>query len=409
MRFDDGLAKQFQSDLDLWGPEFLMRLEQGAPSASDLASDRYFARSVLPHVTQLLSRFIAGKEWTQYWKETSNSGNLRAAYLMAFGWANQFRFASVWAELSRLGFRFQLPATGSMRAIEWGAGLAAVPTAVAWAEKYFPLGLPESMTWALLERDQAALRFGASWSEHVFSQTRRADWSVQQFHRTLNPSGEWLPRSAPRFSLWATSFFLNELWDATPVEILAERILSNWDRHLETGGIAVLVEPALPAQSRKLLQLRAALLPGLEKIGMQLLLPCLGHQACGALTKPHDWCHEEVRWWRPEIVARIDRIAGMDRKTLDMSYLVFAKDLRPRNVILPGIPDAPRQRLVSPSTRSGRDLEFFFCGEEGKRRGRFQSRAELERGDLLGNVIARGSPEASRIESASVPEGTETD
>lgn len=404
MRFPDWAAKQFQSDLDVWGPEFLAQLGSGAITRADLSSDRFIARSVLPHVSQLLARFVAGKDWSQYWKETSNAGNLRAAYLMAFGWSNQLRFAAVWSELARLGFRFRAPKSGTMRAIEWGAGLAAVPTGVAWAEKHFELGLPEAMTWAMLERDQAALRFGAQWSEFVFARAARPDWGVQMFHRTLDPAAEWLPRSAPQFSLWATSFFLNELWESTPIDTLAERLIENWTHHLEEGGLVVLVEPAIPAQSRKLLELRAALLPRLEQIGMQLLLPCLGHQACGALVKPKDWCHEEVRWWRPEIVARIDRLAGMDRKTLDMSYLVLVKDRRPIAEILPGLPAGPLQRLVSPATRAARDREFFFCGADGKRRGRLQTKEDLERGDILGAVEHRGSPEASRIVSAQLPE-----
>src|SRR5690606_19891259 len=121
----------------------------------------------------------------------------------------------------------------------------------------------------------------------------------------------------------------------------------------------------------RLLQLRKALLD-LRESGpswreeFQVLLPCLGHQACGALAEPEDWCHEDVSWWRAPYYRRIDDLAGLDRKSLPFSYLVIARSRRPRSELLPALGpavDRPEgvRRLVSPSYREGKDLSFYTC------------------------------------------------
>ena len=127
---------------------------------------------------------------------------------------------------------------------------------------------------------------------------------------------------------------------------------------------------------------------------LQILLPCLGHQSCGALSKPEDWCHEEVTWWRPPYFKKIDQMASLDRKTLPFSYLVLAKSRRSREEILPELmknPLSTRHRLVSPTHHEGRQLEFYVCGQDGKRKARYlppkkldkDSDEQLQRGDII--------------------------
>jgi hypothetical protein len=241
-----------------------------------------------------------------------------------------------------------------------------------------------------------------------------------------------LPRSAPTFHLWLTSYFLNEssVDAATQARIFVEA----WDRHLEEEGLVIFVEPALKQQSRRLLELRRELLVLSEKKGLgwlKVLTPCLGHQRCGALAADEDWCHDEAMWWRPPYLRKIDQLAGLDRRTLPFSHLVITKSGRAIEDILPALKDSranERYRLVSPSHHEGRDLEFFLCGQEGKRRARFRperpeplapeeiteesvgdlasesspkpKRREkaLERGDILIGAEVRGDFRASRVE-----------
>jgi hypothetical protein len=132
------------------------------------------------------------------------------------------------------------------------------------------------------------------------------------------------------------------------------------------------------------------------------LLPCLGHQACGALAEAEDWCHEEVSWWRPAYFKEIDRLAELDRKTLPFSYLVLARSRRAREELLPALAGSrSRHRLVSPAHAEGRDREFFMCGQEGKRRARYRPLGDesLERGDVLIDADVRGDVHSSRVQT----------
>jgi hypothetical protein len=199
------------------------------------------------------------------------------------------------------------------------------------------------------------------------------------------------------------SYYLNELSESPAT--LARALTDAWDKHLEQEGIAILVEPALKEQSRKLLELRRELLAERERRGldwMQVLLPCLGHQGCGALSAEDDWCHEEVSWWRPPYFRTIDDLAELDRKTLPFSYLVVAKSKRAREELLPALAGrGSRHRLVSPAHYEGKEQEFFTCGEDGKRRARLRLGADedpLQRGDILFGAELRGDTNASRID-----------
>lgn len=405
MRVPERLARQFEAPFEAELAAFLV--DEGLlESADQLGSDRFLNRSVLPHLASLSDRFNriddARAPDALYWRETSNRENLRLAYFLAFGPYNQMRAAAVWAELARLGWRWNLP---RFRAIEWGAGPAAAATGIARAEALTSTGLPTQGTWALLDRDRGILELGARWAQHVFAQESVRKWDTQIFTRSLNLEEAWLPRTAPRFDLWVESFFLNELWgaagDSAKLDATAKRLLENWDRHLNEEGLVILIEPALRSQSRTLLELRKRLIPEFAQAGLQILLPCLGHQACGALVREDDWCHEEIAWWRAPYLTRVDQLSGRDHRHLDFSYLVIAKSQRPIEELLPALQGtAPRYRLVSPSTKAARDREFFMCGPDGKRRARLQTREELERGDVLGNVRVRGDAQASRVEQA---------
>lgn len=400
-----------------------------------LASERFLARSVVPHVKKLsflfnrmddqdlgkqdLSREVGGSDEAAeksktsktgldpYWKESSNSRHLRMAYFLYFMPANLFRVAAVWSELARFGFRW--PEGLPFKGIEFGSGPAAGACGIAAGERYSPLGLPEGGNWALIEQNKSMLKLGSEWANHYFSELGFKDWPIRTFHRKISlgkisleggshrdgDAESFLPRTAPKFSLWVMSYFLNEL-NQNP-EIIARKLIQTLEHHLEEEGLVILVEPALKQQSRKLLEIRQEILknPG----QLQVLLPCLGHQACDALADEEDWCHEEVSWWRPPYYRVIDKLAGLDRKTLPFSYLVLSRSARPRAELLPKLGNALSQcRIVSPAHREGKDWEFYICGQEGKKRARCQLE-NLGRGTVLLDATVRGDKNSSRVET----------
>jgi hypothetical protein len=375
------------------------------PDDEAIRSPRFIARSLIPHVKGLSSRFNReeGEPLEPYWKDTGNRENLRLAYFLYFMPANLFRAASVWGELHRLGYRWpDSLRSQSLRAIELGAGPAAGATGIAAGESHTPLGLPGTGDWALIEQDRATLELGSEWAKHWFESQALGGWGTRPFHRKLQVSAGLLPKTAPKFHLWLSSFFLNELSES-PAEI-ARALLEAWERHLAEDGLAILIEPALKPISRKLLEVRNELLAlaAGRAPWMKLLLPCLGHQACGALAAAEDWCHEEVSWWRPPYYKQIDQLAGLDRKTLPFSYLVVARSRRTMQELLPELSKARTlHRLVSPAHKEGRDPEFFLCGQDGKVRARLRTDEEIERGDILADAEIRGDEHASRVERIS--------
>ncbi|HAR43577.1 MAG TPA: hypothetical protein DCS07_13270 [Bdellovibrionales bacterium] len=409
------------------------------PDAGSTRSERFMARSVVPHVKKLSALFnreevldqkeaetarpakavkkerealdrseTQAKGLDPYWKESSNPAHLRLAYFLYFMPSNLFRVASVWAELARLGFRWP-ENQNELRAIEFGAGPATGACGIAAAERFSPLGLPKSGSWALIEQDKAVLQLGCAWAEKYFPSGDR-DWGIRPFHRKVDLTKGLLPRNAPSFNLWVMSYFLNEIWSDPAAA--AKVLLDAWERHLTERGVVILVEPALKYQSRKLLQLRQELLLLAGRRGcdwLKILLPCLGHQECGALKADEDWCHEDVSWWRPPYFRIIDKMAGLDRRNLPFSYLVITRDSRPQEEILSalkqGATPCSLHRLVSPCHGVGQDLEFYLCGKEGKSRARFKEKlaGDLEgglgRGDILADARIRGDSASKRVES----------
>ncbi len=417
----DGFGQPFEDLISRFATERKLM-----PEPEAIRSVRFLARSVVPHIqklSQLFNRIVSddiegnpgnpraqpkvqdqGAALDPYWKSGSNPENLRLAYFLYFMPANLFRVASVWAELSRLGYRW--PEGRPMTGVEFGAGPAAGAAGIAAGEHFAPVGIPKDTgNWALIEQDKPMLELGTRWAETYFADKGFGAWGVRPFHRKLDLKEGFLPERAPRFNLWLMSFFLNELHE--PAELVADRLLEAWDKHLADDGLIIFVEPALKLQSRRILDLRRVLLERAAATGrdwLKVLLPCLGHQACGALAAPDDWCHEEVSWWRPPYFKVLDGMAGLDRKTLPFSYLVLTKSRRPREEILTalnvGTPEE-RVRLVSPSHKEGKELEFFTCSQDGKRRSRFHpphKDFDLDRGDILSGVESRGDPRSTRIE-----------
>ena len=436
MRVPVSLFNAFKDEFETKLVDFLLENEL-IPEREALQSRRFLTRSVAPHVqtlSQLFNRITIDEEGKKissqkddghtaidqegYWAESGNPKNRRLAYFLSFMPCNLYRVASVWGELHRLGFRWPFPVEQDFRALEWGAGTASGACGILAGEKHAPIGLPENGSFALIEQNKASLALGTKWFEFFTGK------SARPFHRRVDLAKPWLPPNAPRFHLFVMSYFLNET-DLNP-EILTKNFIDVCERHLEEEGLVIIVEPAAKVQSRKLLEFRKAFLanPRIHSplSTLKILLPCLGAQACGALSKDGDWCHDEVSWFRPNYLRDLDALVNLDRKTLPFSYLVIQKTKKPLEEILPALKGTAEQRyrLVSPSFRlSKKTSEFFVCGQDGKRRARFVAeKAETpHRGDILQNVSLHGDPALSQIERAEMldadflgeaPEGQES-
>lgn len=434
MRVPLSLARAFEGPFETTFTEFLSN-EGYLPEGETLQSDRFLNRSVVPHLLKLSDLFNRkteessarpapgtksqgpqGKKSTisptsedrsiaAYWGSGSNTKNLRLAYLLAFMPPHLFRVAAVWAELSRLGFTW--PKGLPFRGVEFGAGPATGAAGIAAGEAYAPVGLPLVGDWALIEQDPVFLELGGRWLTAFSEAVGAPAYGSREFKRKIDDL--LLPERAPQFTLMLMSFFLNELpLDARGLKTL---LLPAIEKHLAEEGILIIIEPALKRESRKILELRSLLLQDhrFMKSGAQILLPCLGHQACGAFAAPEDWCHEEVTWWRPPYLRKLEQKTGLDRKSLPFSYLVITKSKRRLDQILPVLGASKSEstyRLVSPSLSvhgtHKKEHEFYLCGQEGKRKSRLRSPHPPERGDVLGNAILRGDDDSTRVEECDI-------
>ena len=416
MQVPVNLVNAFKDDFEPILTEFLLE-RQMIDEKDALKQRRFMTRSVVPHVQALSDLFnrIEGVQTDaidteSYWTDGGNPKNRRLAYFLSFMPCNLFRVASVWTELHRLGFRWPTSnSTAEFRALEFGAGVASGACGILAGETFAPLGIPPMGSFALIEQAKAALTVGTQWFEH-YAQALGLSYGARPFHRRLNLSEAWLPTNAPKFGLFVMSYFLNESENST--DSVVKRFVEACEKHLEEEGLVIIVEPALRLQSRKLLEFRKALIAhprvANQEVPLKVLLPCLGHQRCGALVKEDDWCHEEVGWWRPGYLRELDTLVGLDRKSLPFSYLVIQKTRRSLEEVLPNLKGAAssRYRLVSPSkSLSKKTAEFFICGQDGKRRARYAHTDKKEapdRGDILENTQLHGDPALSQIDRTDV-------
>ncbi|MDR0965790.1 MAG: small ribosomal subunit Rsm22 family protein [Myxococcales bacterium] len=189
-----------------------------------------------------------------------------------------------------------------------------------------------------------------------------------------------------RFSLITASHLINELWtgqlDAIPRRTgLIERAFE----HLEPNGRALILEPALRETSRGLLEVRDLLLGR----GIVPLSPCLYRDACPALSKETDWCHAEIPWEPPRLVADLARAAGLHKEALKMTALLLARSSEARPCPTDG--DNLFRIVSEPLASKGRQ-RFMGCGPRGRVGLSLQTKhisesnarfARLQRGDLV--------------------------
>lgn len=171
------------------------------------------------------------------------------------------------------------------------------------------------------------------------------------------------------FDLIVASNLLNELYREESLEAkvswLGERILPA----LAVDGSLLLIEPALKSATMDLMKVRDLLLKRYE---VNIYSPCPEQGICPMLANTdRNWCHAEIGWRRPELVAQIDKMVGNRKETLKFSYLIVRKDGQNLAKLLSS---DPLWRVVSDQHKEkGRKL-VYACGM-----GRYSSLVKLKR------------------------------
>ncbi|MDB4977490.1 MAG: hypothetical protein JWN48_5831, partial [Myxococcaceae bacterium] len=273
----------------------------------------------------------------------------------------------------------------SLRVLDVGAGLGA--TSFGLARWLRARGLPvDKLEIVALEHDASALRGFSAFAKAL------ADLPDELVPVELEARAEDL-RMAPlgeQFDLVLFGFVLNELFVELPLEQRIARraeLLQRACARLSPGGALIVLEPALKATTRELMQLRDLL--ALSGQAPYVIAPCLHARPCPMLPSERDWCHQELPYALPGQLAEIAKAASLRYEGLSYASLVLAN--QPRSGALMGPAEEPLYRIVSDRLASKGKLELIGCGPTYQRFTRLdrhhspqnQAFGEAQRGALL--------------------------
>lgn len=164
----------------------------------------------------------------------------------------------------------------------------------------------------------------------------------------LPPGGPW--------DLIVAGHFLNELAAGAPDRV-AQRaaFLQKLAGRLSPGGKILVLEPASHGPNADALALRDAVVAG----GWSVSGPCFFQGVCPARAA-NAACHDVLKWKVPHLVAQTARRAGIDKRELPFTWLLFSPTPLPAA-------DPALVRVVSePMLNKAGRRRVVVCGVQGR-------------------------------------------
>jgi SAM-dependent methyltransferase len=292
-------------------------------------------------------------------------GGLLGAYLLYY-WPVSYMQTGLAAACCRQFFHMERnhAARGgtlrSLKILDLGSGPG--PASAAFSDYCAFLALPEPVLF-LADGSRKALHLASAVLGSPDKESRTGP-SVSLYEADLErlnlPGSFYGAFPAGPFDIIVLSHVLNELWkgDSTAFEkklSLLEEAVSV----LSPGGFLFLAEPALLETSRNLLKLRDVL----ALRGFTILAPCTGSSPCPALAAgTGDTCHAEAAWDPPEPAASLARIAGLDRRSVKMTFIAAVPASAAPAAAGTGSDGIIRARVVSDAmlNKAGR-VRYLLC------------------------------------------------
>jgi ribosomal protein RSM22 (predicted rRNA methylase) len=223
------------------------------------------------------------------------------------------------------------------RVIDVGAGSGAASLVVACAAPSSSLHLVDASA-ASLELAKRLLRFHSDVSTSVGDVMR-----PQKSFPPGAPSGK-----SPATTL-LSSFVLGELPETAAPDALVD-VLRGWSSALQW----VLVDAGDHPRARRLQAIRAVVVAR----GARLVSPCPHHDACPAMTRERDWCHQRTAKRLPPRLAAFAQAVGRDEAQMSLSHLVVRHDMArtaddPRSLVALGTPLKDKGRVRLPVCGAG--------------------------------------------------------
>lgn len=177
--------------------------------------------------------------------------------------------------------------------------------------------------FCLCDSSGDALSLGKKILEAAYAKNASVETRVCNLENIFQPKNGAAFFDGKKFDFIIASHSLNELWKGQKKR--GEKIaalLKNLSACLDDGGLMLLMEPALLATSRALIEARDSLIAS----GLKVASPCLQSASpCPALENPNATCHAQFDWELPQIVADLAALAGLNRADVKMTYFVFEK------------------------------------------------------------------------------------
>ena len=177
--------------------------------------------------------------------------------------------------------------------------------------------------FCLCDSSGDALSLGKKILEAAYAKNASVETRVCNLENIFQPKNGAAFLDGKKFDFIIASHSLNELWKGQKKR--GEKIatlLKNLSDCLDDGGLMLLMEPALLATSRALIEARDSLIAS----GLKVASPCLQSASpCPALENPNATCHAQFDWEMPQIVADLAALAGLNRADVKMTYFVFEK------------------------------------------------------------------------------------
>jgi ribosomal protein RSM22 (predicted rRNA methylase) len=121
-------------------------------------------------------------------------------------------------------------------------------------------------------------------------------------------------------------------------------------RVADSAAVAVVVDAGDHARARRLQRLREHIVGA----GLTVRGPCPHRDACPALVRERDWCHDRIEKHLPEKLARFTAAVGVDEAAMSLSWLAWERRPRGeqfddrRNVVVIGAPQKEKGRVRIP-------------------------------------------------------------
>jgi ribosomal protein RSM22 (predicted rRNA methylase) len=150
-----------------------------------------------------------------------------------------------------------------------------------------------------------------------------------------------------KFELIVCANSINELSDE-----LAYKTFSELNNYLADDGYFIIIEPALKSVTQRIMSFRDWLL---ENTDLNIYYPCTHANNCPMLVNDKDgWCHTELSWQKPSLVAQIDQLTGFNKHRLKTSVLIFSK----RKIDYSGF------RVVNFPKKQKKGIELTLCSDK---------------------------------------------